>query len=68
MVAAYETGVEINLPATVVVETLDDLEQRLERGMRIIEQRSAAGQPVERHEDHWLALLKQYESLYDSLQ
>ena len=67
MVTAYETGVETNLPAPAIMDTLDDLEQRLERGLRIIDQREASGLSVDRHEMHWLALLKQYEALYDSL-
>lgn len=68
MVTAYETGVDTNVPAPAIIETLDDLEQRLERGLRIIDQRNASGLPVERHEEHWLALLRQYEALFDSLQ
>lgn len=68
MVAMYESSVDISLPAPAITESLDELEQRLERGMRIIEQRSAAGLPIERHEVHWLELLRKYENLYDSRQ
>lgn len=46
---------------------LFELEERLERGLRLIDQRVASGLSVERHEQHWIDLLAEYELLFDSL-
>lgn len=69
MVATYETydsGVVLNVPADATAAEIQALEQRLQRGWAIIEERARDGQSVERLEDHWLTLLAEYETAYDS--
>jgi len=43
------------------------LEERLENGFRLIDRRREAGQEVERWEQRWLRLLREYEELCDEI-
>lgn len=47
--------------------TLERLEQRLDEGYRMIDQRLAVGMDVTDLEDFWIRLLREYESRCDSL-
>lgn len=67
MVASLETNIVEHLPAEPVADRLIDLEQRLGRGMEIIDERIIDGLPVDRYEEHWFSLLAEYERLYDML-
>lgn len=66
MVAAYEVDIASIAPFSDIQARLGDLEARLARGLAIIDDRAHAGLPVDRYEDHWLQLLKEYEDLYDA--
>jgi hypothetical protein len=67
MEVTFEPDTMLATQALDVHAQLSDLEGRLSRGLAIIEDRRRTGAPYERHEDHWLSLLKEYEHLYDSL-
>lgn len=52
----------------VLVDELDMLVSRLERGEQVIEGHRAAGRDTSELEDHWIDLLRQYEALFDARQ
>lgn len=66
MVATYETSVVEQMPTVSIVDRLTDLEERLGRGMAMIDERVSAGLPVDRYEARWLSLLSEYERVYDT--
>ena len=67
MVATYEVEAGAEAISIAPEAQLIELEERLARGFRIIEERQAAGMSVIRLEEHWLNLLTSYESLFKSL-
>ena len=53
---------------SILVDELDMLVSRLERGEQVIERRRAAGRDTSELEDYWIELLRQYEALFDARQ
>jgi hypothetical protein len=68
MVAVYNQDDVMQAPPADHSGLPGELALRLERGLGLIEARKADGLSVDRHEDHWIALLKEYEAAYDNLQ
>lgn len=66
MVAVHQPDIEISSGLGQDAMSIDDIIERLERGLAIIAERQRAGLPVARHEDHWITLLHTYERLVDS--
>lgn len=46
---------------------LEQLEQRLRHGDELIRQLEMNQQPVDKHIEHWLNLLKEYEQAFDDV-
>lgn len=67
MVAVYDQDVVFQAPAAEPIAVLRELARRLERGLAMIEARSAEGLSVDHHEDHWIELLNEYEQVFDNL-
>jgi hypothetical protein len=66
MVAVYEYDVVVHTQQAEPLTLVDELAMRLERGLDMIEARKANGQSIERHEEHWITLLKDYELAFDN--
>lgn len=63
---AAEIGIELSGHESILVDELAILVSRLERGERLIERHRAAGLDTSELEDHWIELLREYESLFDA--
>jgi hypothetical protein len=61
MVAVYDHEITIHAPQADPRELLNELTERLERGLHIIDKHKDAGLPVDHLEEHWISLLKDYE-------
>lgn len=62
----YQEDIGADVSPFQPLTELEELTRRLARGHELIEERRLAGHSVERLEDHWIALLREYEALYDS--
>ena len=60
--------VSSNNDLSVRRSTLEDLEARLNHGEAMIYQLRAKNKPIGSLEDHWLHLLRQYESEFRAMQ
>jgi hypothetical protein len=63
---AAELGIDITGAEGTTIDELVILVSRLEQGERMIERYRQAGRDTASLEDHWIELLRDYESLYDS--